>query len=65
MKIGDLVKPKGYQQIVNRSKVKGVKAGIIINEVRKKYDSFTVKKYTVLWDNKKVIEHSWMEIELL
>ena len=65
MQAGDLVKPKGYQFIVNRSKLKGVQKGVILRVVRRHAGGMLIKRYVVLWSNKNIVEHAWLEIELL
>lgn len=65
MKAGDLVKPIGLQRIENRSKLEAVKTGIVLQEIRKEYGMYLIKRYVVLWDNRSVVEHAWMEIEKL
>ena len=64
MNVGDLVKPKGYQQIVKRS-LKNIKSGIVLRIIKQDASGMLIKSYLVLWSNKKIIEHSWIEIELL
>ena len=65
MKKGDLVKPVGHQKIENRFKIEGVKTGIILQEIREEYGMYLIKRYVVLWDNRAVVEHAWMEIETI
>ena len=64
MNVGDLVKPRGYQQIVKRS-LKNIKSGIVLRIIKHDASGMLIKRYLVLWSNKKIIEHSWIEIELL
>lgn len=64
MNVGDLVKPRGYQQIVKRS-LKNIKSGIVLRIIKQDASGMLIKRYLVLWSNKKIIEHSWIEIELL
>ena len=65
MSEGDLVKPKGIQRLEYRETVEGVMTGLILKKTHENYGIFSTTRYTVLWDNKKVVEHLWMEIEKL
>ena len=64
MKVGDLVKPKGHQNLNYRELIDSVKSGVIIKKVEINYGGpWTTTNYTVLWDNCRVVVHAWMEIE--
>ena len=62
METGDIVKPKGHQAWSYRDDLEGAKFGIIVEKNETCYGSYEVTRYTVLWDNKKIVEHAWMEI---
>ena len=65
MNVGDLVKPKGGQKSKNKEMLESVKTGIIVRKAAQQYCAYSSVYYTVLWNNKTLIKHSWLEIEVL
>ena len=63
MEVGDVVKPKGHQAWSYRKLVEGAIIGIIVEKNEIDYGQWEIIRYTVLWDNKNIVEHAWMEIE--